>query len=340
MKPDLVAFETALLNDVPSLMALRSGFRFGMFRKLMLGPVTVDDLILKSTVPHAGLLVLLQIFQSNGIAYSDDAGWHLHPIMYELLDANWTELSAKVDFTSTAVCDVLGHGDLLLRDPQGFLHAAQTFKFFRYDRALGVGAAHLQDTAPWVDYVSALTAREAPDLTPLIELENACHLLEIGGNTGVFAQALLSRYPKLLATVIDLPAVCRLGENRMSNAQHGARLTFLAGDARNIEWPDADTVLFKSVLHDWSEDGAAIMLQKAAAHVPPGGRVIICERGPIADEGNIQGALAAANLVFSQYYRGPDYYRGVLAASGLKLLPSATVKLDMTFHITMAVRVA
>ena len=338
MNAQTIAFETRLLNDVPSLMALRAGLNTGLLRVLLDGPMLAETLGARVSLPDAGLENLLALLRLGGMAECEDRVWRLSAPMRDLLEADGAALRQRADFVALAVCDVLMHGDSLLGDPRAFQQVAATFRFFRYDRALGTGAAHLEDTAPWANYVSALTAREAPELVPLIPLDGVRHLLEVGGNTGVFARALLAVHPGLMATVLDLAAVCHLGAAALPEAMAG-RLHFLPGDAREIDWPQGDAVLFKSVLHDWTDAAARRMIDKAARHVPPGGRVIICERGPIAEEAAMRGATAAANLVFAQYYRTPAFYEAALEAAGLRLLPRRSIALDMTFHIVAAERV-
>ncbi|MEH6830172.1 MAG: methyltransferase [Sulfitobacter sp.] len=333
-----LTFETQLLDDVPSLMALRAGLNTGVLRVLLNGPVARADIGPQTALPSDGLDTLLGLFRQCGMAGQEGDYWHLTPAMHALMVADPIALKRRADFVALAACDVLMHGDSLLSDPQAFQRAAATFRFFRYDRALGTGAAHLEDTAPWADYVSDLTAREGPDLGPLIPLEGVGHLLEVGGNTGVFARGLLELNAGLRATVLDLPAVCHLGARRRPEVL-ADRLAFLAGDAREIAWPAGDAVLFKSVLHDWTEEAAELMLNKAVQHVPVGGRVIICERGPIAAERVMHGATAAANLVFAQYYRPPEFYEAVLEAAGLRVLPRRSVTLDMAFHVVAGERV-
>jgi hypothetical protein len=338
MNPQNITFETELLDDIPSLLALRAGLNTGVLLLLLNGPVSRADIGVQTSLPSGGLDTLLGLFRQCGIAGQEGGRWHLTPAMQALMAADPDALKRRADFVALAACDVLMHGDSLLSDPQAFQRAAATFRFFRYDRALGTGAAHLEDTAPWAEYVSDLTAREGPDLVPLIPLEGVDHLLEVGGNTGVFARGLLERHAGLRATVLDLPAVCHFGARRLPEALAN-RLAFLAGDARKIEWPAGDAVLFKSVLHDWTEDAAQQMLNKAAQHVPVGGRVIICERGPIEAEPVMRGASAAANLVFAQYYRSPAFYEQALEEAGLRLLARRSVTLDMAFHVVAGERV-
>ncbi|MEH6741710.1 MAG: methyltransferase [Sulfitobacter sp.] len=333
-----ITFETHLLDDIPSLMALRVGLKTGVLQVLHKGPMSRESLGAQTSLPCSGLDNLLGLFRQCGIAVLEGKCWQLTPMMQDLMSVDPAALRRRADFVALAACDVLMHGDSLMSDPQAFQRAAATFRFFRYDRALGTGAAHLEDTAPWANYVSDLTAREVPDLVPLIPLEGMGHLLEVGGNTGVFARGLLERHRCLRATVLDLPAVCHLGAGVLPET-FNTRLAFLAGDAREIDWPEGDAVLFKSVLHDWTDEAAQKMINKAAQHVPVGGRVIICERGPIVEEPTMCGATASANLVFSQYYRSPSFYETAINAAGLKLLPRQSVSLDMAFHVVAGERI-
>ena len=314
--------QDALLDEVPALSALRAALHHRLFDRL------------PAPGPRPEEAWTVQILSERGALRATDAGWRPSPPMAELLRAR-DDLAALVEFTALAACDMLRHGPALSSGVQAFQSRAETFGFFRYDRARGTGAAQIEDTAPWVAYVTALSRREAPVLAPLMPLEGCTRLLEIGGNTGVMAEALLARHRSLHATVLDLPAVCQLGRTRMKPAPE-PRLTFLPGDARDTAWPEADAVLFKSVLHDWAPEEACGFLDKAAKHLPPGGRVIVCERGALADEPIPSGLAAAANLVFGPFYRPTTVYRGWMEAAGLRPLPPLSARLDMTFHVTAA----
>jgi hypothetical protein len=326
------AFEAAVLGDVAAIAALRLAADRGLLARLQAGPVREPD------ARSGGTPLLLAMLRGAGIATLDgEGGWALSPAAARALNAG---LLARARFAAVAMADLLLHGDALLEGREALVGRAATFAFFRYDRARGTGAAQLEDTAPWVAHVTALSEREAPALAPLIPVGDAAHLLEVGGNTGVMALALLARHPALRATILDLPAVCHLGLARCHGRAGAERLSFLPGDARETPWPAADAVLFKSVLHDWDIAAVRGMLGRAAQAVPPGGRVIVCERGRVEAEPALSGAAAVANLVFAPFYREPEAYRAELAALGLRLLPPAQARLDMTFHVVAAERPA
>ncbi len=329
------ALEARLLDDLVAVAALGLAFRHGVMERLEAGACESGGLGL----PRDGAEILLAMLRGAGVAEPAERGrWQLTGAMTGLLARRGPALAARVRFIGLAAADLLNAGTALLTDRPGFMSMANTFRFFRYDRALSTKASSLEDTAPWVEYVTALSEREAPALAPLVPLAGCRRLLEIGGNSGAFALALLQRDVRLEASIIDLPAVCHLGRAHVGGRPGADRLSFVPGDARNVDWPEADAVLFKSVLHDWQPAEAKAMLARAAAHVAPGGRVIVCERGPISDEPALRGAAAAANLVFAPFYRDPEFYSQALQDLGLRLLPAATVRLDMAFHVVAAER--
>lgn len=179
------------------------------------------------------------------------------------------------------------------------------------------------------------------------DLEGYRRMLEVGGNTGAFSLALLRRFPELKATVLDLPVVCRLGEDYVRGRPGAERLRFFAGDARRDPWPlvagrAADLIVFKSVLHDWPETETGVMSDKDKGDLTPGGRVIICERGPLEDEiyavdrdAEIPFSMAS-NLVFSPFYRPAAFYVEALRKRGFGNLNVRQAKVEMTFNVVSA----
>jgi SAM-dependent methyltransferase len=235
-------------------------------------------------------------------------------------------LRARLSFLRGALRDVALHGDLIFADPETFMDRAETFRLFDYSLARDRSEAALAATAPWVDYVSTLTRAEAPVLVPLIDLPPDALVLEPGGNSGAFARALIPVARPRRHVVLDLPAVCALGERR--GAMDG--LTFVAGDMRRddlcaVAGGAPDAVLFKSVLHDWPEVEAQDVIARALDCLAPGGRLIIAERCAFA--GMTGGtAMDYANLVFAPFYRDPESYVGMIGRHA----PDLTVTIART----------
>jgi len=258
-------------------------------------------------------------------------------------------LERKLEFLRLAARDVLdGLPDLLFDLPR-FMEQSQTFALFRYDKALDTKPENLAHTRRWADYVTALSESEAAALVPEIDLTDTTRLLEIGGNTGAFALRLLQAFPSLDVTVLDLPAVCQLGEAYAKGRPGADRLHFVAGDARRDPWPmvggiPPDAVLFKSMLHDWPKPDAELFLDRARDVLPPDGRVIICERGPMEEamkadgEENFLPFSLAANLVFAPFFRPAAFYTHALGQRGFVHVRVRQAELEMPFNLITATK--
>ena len=96
------------------------------------------------------------------------------------------------------------------------------------------------------------------------------------------------------------------------------------------------------MLHDWPEAETGQMLDRAAAILPPGGRIVICERGPLENEigsGGRTGTMPfsmAANLVFSPFYRPPEFYQAELQRRGFENPLLRQTKVEMAFNVVIA----
>jgi hypothetical protein len=316
--------EDVFLDQFLGAMALDLALRQGVIDRMLAG----------EAMPQTkGGLILAQMLIASGVI-ADDA---LTPAFIAVMSKRRAILEQKLRFLCLAARDIVGGLDDLLGDLPSFMGKSETFALFRYDKAMQADAASLAATRPWVDYVTALSEAEAPVLVPHFPLEGASRLLEVGGNTGVIAREALRLNTGLQAAILDLPAVCAIGREIGSHP----RLTFVEGDARTPKWPDVtgqnpDAVLFKSVLHDWPENHANAMLDRAVAHLAPGGKVIVCERGAFGS-GPMPFSMTS-NLVFAPFYRPPAFYHAAFAARGLTEITQVDVDMDMRFHIVSGVK--
>jgi len=316
--------EDAFLDQFLGAMALDLALRQGVIDRMLAGeamPGTKGGVILGQMLAASGVL-------ADGV---------LTPAFLAVMSKRRVILEQKLRFLCLAARDVVHGLDNLLGDLPTFMAQSETFALFRYDKAMQTDAAALTATRPWVDYVTALSEAEAPVLVPHFPLKGVARLLEVGGNSGVIAREALRLNLELHAAVFDLPAVCAIGREIGAHT----RLSFVAGDARTPDWPlvggqNPDAVLFKSVLHDWPEHHASAMLDRAAAHLAPGGKIIICERGAFG--GGPMPFSMASNLVFAPFYRPPEFYHAALSARGLTAISQVDVQMDMQFHIVSGVK--
>ncbi len=312
--------EDIYLTQFLGAMALECALRTGM----------IDGLEANAPMPdQAGLL--LTLLDANDVTENGQ----LTPAFQDVLRTRRDILEEKLAFLKLSALDVVTGLGALAGDLPQFMGRSETFALFRYDKADNTGPTALHETRKWVRYVSALTAAEAPYLVPHLPFENTGKILEIGGNAGAFAREILKTFAELEITILDLPAVCALGEEDGPTA----RLSFLPGDARKdplsmADGTSPDAILFKSVLHDWPLEHTSAMLARATEHLPPGGQLVICERGPF--KAQEMPFYMTANVVFAPFYRDEDVYLELLGELGYREIRHRPVMLEMPFNIIHA----
>lgn len=125
----------------------------------------------------------------------------------------------------------------------------------------------------------------------LLELRGG-HLVDIGCNTGRFAQALLDFDPAATMTLVDLPR--QLAQARAAVAAHAARVSGVSIDLLDPTAalpPGADVYWMSQVLDCFGEDEVRSILTRVAAAMKPQGRAFILET--YVDQQRSAGARAA-----------------------------------------------
>jgi demethylspheroidene O-methyltransferase len=129
-----------------------------------------------------------------------------------------------------------------------------------------------------------------------------------------------SAYPKLEATLFDLPEVVPAAEERFRRAGLGDRVTVQGGSFREGPLPKgADAISLVRVLYDHADETVALLLRRVRAALPPGGRVIVSE--PMTGgarpsrPGDTYFALYTMSMGTGRT-RAPEEIAGLLKAAG------------------------
>jgi SAM-dependent methyltransferase len=323
------AFLASFLGSAALSLALRSG----LIDKLGQGPQHLATLAATAKLDPRGVELLAGLLQGANVLTLAEGTLTLTPAFAAVLPRR-AALEQKLAFLDLAARDVLDRLPSMLFDTPAYIRSGKVFELFRYDRAATTSPDDLAATRRWLDYTTALTEHEAPLLAPLLDLRATRRLLDIGGNSGAFVRALCAANPALHATVLDLPAVAELGRRYLAGTPEAPRITFVTADARRDPLPYGhDAISFKSVLHDWPEADARLLLTRARDALPPGGRLFIAERGAFEPGTAPLPYAAAANLVFARFYRPPTVYSELLAELGFADVTISTVEIEMPFHV-------
>jgi SAM-dependent methyltransferase len=110
----------------------------------------------------------------------------------------------------------------------------------------------------------------------LLDLSKAENLMDVGGGTGAFAIRLCEANPKLTATVLDFPNVVKLGEEYVEEAGLSDRISFIAGNALEDEWPDGqDIVLMSYLFNGVPGDAIPDLTRRAFSSLRNGGHFLV-----------------------------------------------------------------
>ena len=108
-----------------------------------------------------------------------------------------------------------------------------------------------------------------------VDLSGRLRLLDVAGGSGAFTIALCTRFPELRATILDFPNVVAVARRYTAEAGLGDRVDFLAGNALDVEWPQADVVLMSYLLSAVRGPDIPVLVDRAGQCLRPGGRLLV-----------------------------------------------------------------
>ncbi|KAI3818402.1 hypothetical protein L1987_12208 [Smallanthus sonchifolius] len=116
-------------------------------------------------------------------------------------------------------------------------------------------------------------------------------IVDVGGGTGTVAKAIAKAFPDISCISFDLPHVV--------NGLVGSKnLTYVGGDMFEA-LPNANAVLLKWILHDWSDEECKKILKNCKEAIPckeDGGKLVIIDMVRKVDEGDNE--LIETNQLF------------------------------------------
>ncbi len=154
----------------------------------------------------------------------------------------------------------------------------------------------------------------------MIDTESFGVAADIGGASGAFLYALMTRNANLEGIVLERPNVVAAAEATADKAGLSQRTKVIAGDFLDAV-PAADLYLLKWILHDWNDSDCIEILSNCRRSMRPGGRVIALELqlGEIGDPG--LSSLMDLNMlvVLNGRERSSHEYGALFAAAGLRM---------------------
>ncbi|HMB68341.1 MAG TPA: methyltransferase [bacterium] len=219
-------------------------------------------------------------------------------------------------------------GGLVDLEVEHFLGPQALLEAMRADRATVYGdedpwEAHERDPERAERFTAAMhsvSERPAAGLAEVVGFVPGERVLDVGGGSGALSLAIARAHPEVRCVVFDLPVVCEAARRYVDAAGLADRVRAEPGDMFASSLPFGyDTILFSQILHDWPPATGGELLRKAAAALPPGGRVLVHEK-LVEDETYGPEANALVNLDMLLWTEGQQYrwseLRDLIAGSG------------------------
>jgi SAM-dependent methyltransferase len=126
--------------------------------------------------------------------------------------------------------------------------------------------------------MAELTRLVAVDLASSPALPDSGVVMDLGGGHGELLAEVLRARPGLRGVLFDLEHAVEGAQAHLREAGVAGRVTVTPGDFFAALPQPVDVVLLKSVLHDWNDEDAVRILQRARDALAPEGRVLVIER--------------------------------------------------------------
>ncbi len=294
---------------------------FNVFGLLADGPKSLADLRMALGIAERPSLVLVTALRAMGLIEKDQDGRlrltamaaeHLAPgaafavsDYFGLAATSPGVLEMAERLRTNQPADASGDGGVAFIFRQGIKSAMDQEKLARH-------------------FTLALSGRAknvAPVLAERLPMGGVSRFLDVGGGTGIYSIALLQKHPQLRAVVFDHAEVLKVAAEMAESYGVADRLELREGDMFDGSLPtDCEAILLSNILHDWDVPECRRLVERCAAALPTGGRLLIHDVF-LNDEldGPLPIALYSAALFTMTEGRAYSQaeYRGWLTDAGL-----------------------
>jgi ubiquinone/menaquinone biosynthesis C-methylase UbiE len=294
--------------------------RLGIADLLSDGPKSLDELAKETGADRAALARLLAALVKTGIcAQAEGERYALGETGTALIG------DAHPSFKAWAILE----GELLSKTWSGMLETIMTGKTAAqlqgFDNSFDLMARAPETVRVFNAAMAELTALVTADVLAAYDFSRISHLLDVGGGSGELIGAVIKRYGHIRGTVFDLPRCEEAATAHLAKLGVSDRAGFIAGDFFKCVPASTDSIILKSIIHDWNDELSCTILQNCRRAMPEAGTLLLVERlmpaMPGPDNEHKSHALSDLNML-----RGPGgmerteaQYRDLLGSTGFRM---------------------
>jgi predicted O-methyltransferase YrrM len=280
---------------------LLSGAELNLFTMLARAPLTAQEVSARVGADLRAITILLDALSAMGLLVKEGNAYRCEPSVVPFLSED----------ASASVLPMV-------------LHAAHLWR--RWSRLTNVAGGKDDDgygkTGPtrsadelraFIGAMHVVAAPRAQEIVAAVNPGAATFLLDVGGASGTYTIAFLQSCPDMRATLFDRPEVVEMARDRLRSAGMENRVTLVAGDFYEDEFPPGHDLAFVSaIIHQNSLDQNADLFRKVFRALKRGGRIVI--RDHVMEPGRVHpvdGAIFAVNMLMGTSGGGTYTYEEI-----------------------------
>jgi acetylserotonin N-methyltransferase len=248
--------------------------RLGIFDSLAETPQTADVLAAKLALDPAALLRLLNGCVSLGLLANEAGVYRNTAAAAQFLTSGSPDtLAGYVRYSDQSLYPLWGRLDEAVRSGSNRweeVFGSRTALFDHYFR-------DDNSASSFIGGMHGLGQLASERVVTAFDLSRFRNLVDLGGATGHLCIAACQAWPRLHATLLDLPAVEKFARLYIDGSSVADRIQFQAADFFADPLPSADLYSLGRILHDWTFEKITRLLDKIVASLPPAGGLLIAE---------------------------------------------------------------
>lgn len=126
--------------------------------------------------------------------------------------------------------------------------------------------------------MAELTGIVAMQALRVYDFSGATRLVDVGGGYGELLKAILAALPGRRGVIFDRPQAIEGAKALLADDELSSRIELLAGDFFEAVPGGGDLYLLKSILHNWDDERASVILRNCRAAMSAHSKLVLIER--------------------------------------------------------------
>ncbi len=290
--------------------------RLGVADVIKDGPKSINEIATTTEADPEALYRTMRLLVSEGLFDQLEDGRFTHNSVSELLIS---------DLPESVRWWAINMGDEQFKAWNGFFDTVKTGEP-SFERIYGMPFfAHLQQNPEASDVFNRAMGTEGTRekfISEGYDFNQFQTIVDVGGGYGKMLQTILTDYPAPKGIVYDLPSSEEGFWERTRQAGLEGRLDFIPGNFFDSVPIGGDAYFLSTVIHDWGNDKARLILDNCYQAMQPGHKLLIAEQVLGSDKAPSLGKRLDLTMlvIFGGRERNREEFQELLSSAGFELL--------------------